>query len=201
MVTLQAPLDTTTNINVHLMPGVIIPRQDNSEKKFKTTKDMIANGTIELIANRDANGHAEGLIMLDHGETRTELDNGLYEEYNFILNGKSLIKQNIFTPAQSSGLNLKTFIIGNAEDLKATDFACVTDSQMAVTQLTPTYDDKLKTLNFTNGTDQISFFNMQNLYFGTKGKDVNLCDASTNYYKIKDGNAPDLSGNTATTTL
>ena len=43
MVTLQAPLDTTTNINVHLMPGVIIPRQDNSEKKFKTTKDMIAN--------------------------------------------------------------------------------------------------------------------------------------------------------------
>ena len=167
-----------------------------------TTKDMIYNGTIELIANRDANGHAEGMILLEHGETRTELDDGLYEQYMFILHGKSLQKQSIFTPPASTGLNLKTFIIGNAGDLKDTDFACVYDNtKLTKTQLTVTYDDTLKTLSLANGTDVISFFNMGNVYFGNKGKDVNLCDASTNFYAIKDGNAPDLSKNTVETTL
>jgi hypothetical protein len=54
-----------------------------------TTKD-IQGTNITMLVSRDTNGHSEGKMFLDQGETRSELTNKEYEYYNFKLNGKTL---------------------------------------------------------------------------------------------------------------
>ena len=95
MVNIKAPngiypgADST--INVHLMPGSLIIFQQNKLGDL-TTFDMVKNGEITIIINRDQHKHAEGMVYLDHGESISELTNKLYEYYKFNVNDKTLTK-------------------------------------------------------------------------------------------------------------
>jgi len=68
--------------------------------------------------------------------------------------------------------------------------------------LTAAYDDYSMTLNMTMRDslgNSIRFFDIDRIYFGTKKKDINFCNLTSHYYKIKDGIVPDLNkGNNIT---
>lgn len=70
----------TALVAKHLRPGKLIPFQDNSKKSYMTTKDILAVD-ISLIISRDNNGHSEGKVFLDQGESISELTNKQYEYY------------------------------------------------------------------------------------------------------------------------
>jgi len=72
-VTLAAPADATSTVNVHLKPGSIIQWQDNKAHTFMTTGAIQKDGTTALIMNRDSNMHASGKVFLDGGESLSEL--------------------------------------------------------------------------------------------------------------------------------
>jgi len=96
------------------------------------------NGKIDLVVNRDANGHATGKAFLDHGETLTELNDKTYEYYEFRLNAKSLTKWNLNEAATvTGGFGLNMLIITNANqtdhDLSNTNFACYMDNAGTIT--------------------------------------------------------------------
>jgi hypothetical protein len=58
-------------INVHLMPGKIVVKQDGN---YTTTSDLKLGekSNITLIANRDSNGAATGSVYLDDGESKDQ---------------------------------------------------------------------------------------------------------------------------------
>ena len=204
MQTLTAPNDT---VNVHLMPGKLILYQDNRDQQFKVTTDIMNNGKIDIVVNRDTNGHATGKAFLDHGETLTELNDKTYEYYEFRLNGKSLTKWNLNEAVTtSSGFGLDKLIITNANqtdhDLSDTNFACYMDNTGTITQLTHTFDSGNNTLNVTstNGTP-IPFFDLKDIHFGNSALDINICATSSQYYRTKSGDLPDLTSNTVTVEL
>jgi len=57
-------LKVRPTVNAHLKQGTLIPYQTVSDQKIKTTQDLLAR-PISIIANRDDNGHAEGMVFLD----------------------------------------------------------------------------------------------------------------------------------------
>jgi hypothetical protein len=56
-----------STVNVHLKQGGLVPYQDTGDN-IKTTVDILKE-PIALMANRDANGHSEGTLFLDQGNT------------------------------------------------------------------------------------------------------------------------------------
>jgi alpha-glucosidase len=66
----------------HLRPGKLIPFQDNSAKNIMTTANL-QGVNITLLVSRNSNGHADGKVFLDQGETRSELINQEFEYYEF----------------------------------------------------------------------------------------------------------------------
>ena len=91
----------------------------------------------------------------------SELNNQQYEHYNFQLGGKTLKKWVLNEAAQaSSGLMLDKLVILNSEDLKNTDFACMTNYfTREVTQLAFAYDVDQFALNISTTTgDPIDFY-------------------------------------------
>jgi hypothetical protein len=75
----------------------------------------MTNGTMDLVVNRDVNGHATGKAFLDHGISLSELNNREYEHYEFRLNGKSLTKWNLNEDVQAStGFGMSKLIVTNA---------------------------------------------------------------------------------------
>jgi len=67
-------------VNVHLRPGALIPFQDNSEMRLRTTDDLLKQ-PLSLIINPDAQKKAKGTVFLDQGYERKEIDNQDYEYY------------------------------------------------------------------------------------------------------------------------
>lgn len=154
---------------------------------------------LQLVANRDENGKASGKLFLDGGYSLSELDNGEYEQYEFLLSANSFKKWVVNEEATKSyGQGLTSLIITNAEDLAATDFACMTAmSDNNVTKLDFSYDQDSKTL-IIEGTDglPLDLFAMRDIYYGDSSKNINMCDTAkkSQYYYIKEGKMPDLSG-------
>lgn len=95
-------------------------------------------------------------------------------------------------------------IITNAADLKDTDFACYTSQvDHSVTKLTTTYSDTEKAETLTIATTDgspIDLGVMKDIHYGTSATDLNLCDISSQYYKVS-GDALDLTGVSTKTTL
>jgi len=92
---LAAPNSKTDTVNVHLRPGYMVPFQKQtavSNTKYNTTADVLAHAPLSLVANRDSDGHAQGKLFLDGGETLSELNNKEYEHYEFHLSANSLKK-------------------------------------------------------------------------------------------------------------
>ena len=131
-------------INTHLMPGAIVTKQEGT---FFTTQDIALDKTpFTFIANRDKNGAASTKIYLDDGES-LEQDT---EYYNILLSANSIKKWNVDVSEESKRGNLLSIVITNAEDLKDTDFACMTaDADWAQTDLSYSYNDANKTLTIS----------------------------------------------------
>jgi len=112
-----------------LRPGYLIPVQpSNSSTALNGTK-LLTFAPIDLVVNRDADKHASGKLFLDEGLTVSELTNKEYIYYNFLLNGKSLVKEvvNDNTSPSKYGTQLGKLVIADAADLQSTDFACYFD--------------------------------------------------------------------------
>ena len=110
-----------------LRPGHIVTFQPNNNS-FTTTDDVMNNGEIHLIANRDENGHAKGRLFKDTGVSRVEIENGIYEHYEFELSANSIKKWNLNpTVIQQVGPGLSSVVITAADDIAGTDFACFSD--------------------------------------------------------------------------
>lgn len=155
---------------------------------------MLAKLEITLVVNRDEDKHAEGKLFLDDGETISQLKDKTYEFYNFVHNQKSFMKHNLNEEnTVPSGNFLYKLIITDAEDLADTDFACYTKTDGGLVDLSIIYDKDNKALNISTKTDPINFFDMQAIFYGTKGKDMNLCHyQGDNYgYRVR-GDLPDL---------
>ena len=195
------PTDPNDRINAHLRPGKLIPYVYNETAMIKTTTQGNL-APIEVWANRDQIGQANGKLFLDGGASRSELENLEYEYFDLHLSKNSLKRLLINDQIKqaNSHAQFKRLVILNAEDIQHTDFACVTNFfDNSATAITPQYDPKLKTLNLTlpkDGDNYFNFFNMRDIHFGQTGKDINVCEPSTNYYRTKDGQLPDLSKNT-----
>lgn len=70
---------------------------------------------MQLVANRNTNGHSNGKVFIDRGSSLDELSNKDYEYYEFNLNGKTLSKWNLNEDlVQSTGFTLDSLLITDA---------------------------------------------------------------------------------------
>lgn len=195
------PTDPNDRINAHLRPGKLIPYVYNETAMIKTTTQGNL-APIEVWANRDQIGQANGKLFLDGGASKSELANSEFEYFDLHLSKNSLKRLLINDQIKQANTHaqFKRLVILNAEDIQHTDFACVTNFfDNSATAITPQYDPQLKTLNLTlpkDGDNYFNFFNMRDIHFGQTGKDINICSPSANFYRTKDGQLPDLSKNT-----
>lgn len=154
-VTLSAVQST---VNAHLAPGSLIPWQDYRITNAKTTDDLLGK-QISLVANRDANGNAEGTLFLDTGYTRQELNDRNIEYYQISLQAKSL---QMFIADGSRGnqkQQMDQFIILNAEDLNNTKYACYLDLNLGIHNMNATYYDSIKALRIAPNNGESLQFN------------------------------------------
>jgi len=186
-------LTVRDTVNVHLAPGAMIPFQDNSDMSIMTTADSL-NKTIKLVANRDSNGVAGGSLMLDKGQTRSEMDNLLYEYYDINLQAKSI-------QVSGAGFNkgtqphiLDEIVVVNAADLEYITTACYfSPSSLTATMMQVSYDGPTKSLHI-KPMGQTKFSDILNVYFSGKG-DLNMCTNATSQshsfnYNIEGGVIP-----------
>lgn len=126
---LPAPNTVNDTVNVHLRPGSMTLKQDNSNQTFKRASDIFENGTVSLLINADENGFAKGRIYLDDGITLSSLAEKKYEYYEFVL-AKNTIRKQVLNEVLTEpvGTMLKDVIIFNAvKELGRTFFACATN--------------------------------------------------------------------------
>lgn len=185
---IDIPMMANDTVNVFLRPGHMITYQPNGSNKFNTTADVISTATISLVANRDENGHAEGKLFKDGGESLTELSAHLYEYYEFHLSAGSLKKWILNEGATAQvGTGISELIITNATDLNTTDFACWVDTDGVSTNIDITYDPTKSTLSLAaapGGT--IDTFKLRDIYFGDTTQTPNLCNPASNFWMLKD---------------
>jgi hypothetical protein len=82
---------------------------------------------------------------------------------------------------------LESVVITNAEDLNATNFACMMPmASRTPIQLTHTYDNETMTLNLTNANGSINLNDMRDIHFGNTEEDLNLCDPESHFYRFDD---------------
>lgn len=194
--------DPEDRINAHLRPGHLIPYLHDDTKMPNSTNE--ANQIpLEIWANRDHQGFAGGKVFLDGGVSRSELGKGDYEYFQLELSKNSLKRLVLNEQATSPTANgqFKRLVILNAEDIKDTDFACGTFfANHTVFDLSPPqYDPKLKTLNISLANAH--FFDIRDIHFGVSGKDINICNPVSQYYRTKEDKLPDLTGNTVSVEL
>jgi hypothetical protein len=80
-------------------------------------------------------------------------------------------------------------IIGDAEDLSTVDFACAYTTMNEIIELDTNYDLASKTLHIfrpeTFDNTRLSFSKISNIFYGTAGKDLDLCTRSNYEYKVE----------------
>lgn len=191
---IDIPVQADVAIN-HLMPGKITTKQMGD---FMTTSDLKDN-LFTLIVNRDSLGHAEGTLYVDDG---VSLDQA-YDYMEFQFSATSLKR---WVKGESSNVkNMDSLIIANAADLKDVDFLCAraTDGYALTPELAATYNDtagaETLTIKSKDGSP-IDLGAIKDIHWGVSATDLNLCDIASQYYKVS-GDALDLTGPTATTTL
>jgi len=67
-----------------------------------TTSDVREFGRLNLVANRDANGHAQGKVFIDEDDSISKIESGDYQYYEFHLSTNSLKKWNLNKKATKS---------------------------------------------------------------------------------------------------
>lgn len=138
-------------VNAHLMPGTIIPFQNNSAMTARTTTDL-SRLPLSLIINRNQRDVAVGTVFLDGGNTLSELENKTFEYYtikhsgyNSTINlsgGHSLqfLLSDGIRGTEDNAYNMSEIVIVDAEDLNITEFACAFRFDGAIQPLNFTFD-------------------------------------------------------------
>ena len=197
MVTLESQL----TVKKHLKPGTIVPLQYNitdGKKTYPTYIDQLEMTHINLIVNRDDQGYAEGKLFIDEGLKISELEQKVYEHYQFKIVKNTIQKLVLNTDYEATGRqNLESVVIGNAEDLADAESACMlSNTGIKSTPLAkPVYDMNTKTLTIMaeNG-GEISLYDMQSIIVRSPKDPYTLCDLQSAGWHIDTAtyNAADL---------
>lgn len=128
---------------------------------------------ISLVINRNTQMYAQGTLFLDDGVSKSELAEQTYEYYTIQHSGKNSIQFELTKGkrgAQNTRHSLDKIVIGNAEDLVSTNFACAHSIYGAVVVFEPTYDATTKslTLKRQNNIDAElpKFSQISNIFYG-----------------------------------
>jgi len=95
---------TATTVNKFLRQGRLIPVQmesTNGGQIDSTTASLASH--FQLIANRDEQGHAQGKLFIDKGMSVSEITNGSYEHYEFLLTNNTLQRLVVNTDSTRTG--------------------------------------------------------------------------------------------------
>jgi len=202
---IKAPEGETETIKTFLREGWMIPHQPQPTGAPFLTTSAIKGAPLDLVANPDPAGWAQGKIFMDEQDSVKDIEDGNYEYYQFHLSAGSLKKWNLNKNlgANSNSQGLNSLVITNAEIYSTSDYACWVDENDVVTPVTPTWDADMKTLTLKDANGPIDLFTLRNMYFGQEGKSQNLCygikDLEKQYYKTEDAEIPDLSMKGTTT--
>lgn len=104
---------------------------------------------ISLVINRNDRKFAKGTLFLDDGISQDELAYKYYEYYTIEHKSSKTIQimlQQGKRGEQDQRHSLDRIIIGDADDIKDADFACVHSVNGKIDQLTPQYDPKTNSL-------------------------------------------------------
>jgi alpha-glucosidase (family GH31 glycosyl hydrolase) len=183
-----------STVNAHLMPGAIIPIQNVTSNHTipLTTVDLQAL-PLTLVINRNSVKSARGTVFLDSGISKSELVEKRYEYYT-VEHKSSKSFHFLLTQgkrgAQDSNPNseIDEVIIADAgTDLVGTDFACAVGIDGSMRELSVNFDSTLKSIRISKMnkfSQKIMFSKVQAIYYGTNGKDLNLCRQSAYEYEI-----------------
>lgn len=181
------------------MPGTVIPLM-SSPSAQNTTKQMNMNGKLSIQINRNKQGYAEGKVFIDGGEQIQELNDQKYQYFTIQHSGKSIKKWNLNTsPNAVTQKGISSFVIVDAEDLSATDFACVWARDNSINQLQFHYDKTSKKLELYASGSTLNALEIETVYYGVLTQDINMCNLESQYYQMDI--VPDLSSYYASTVL
>jgi alpha-glucosidase (family GH31 glycosyl hydrolase) len=185
------------HVNAYIRPGAIIAMQNNleytgSDGKTKMTamssKELIENLPVDLVINPDQQEHATGSLLIDEGSSKTMLDNREYDYYQFALSAGSLKREwatDDVGPTGTNGLpdsstnmnrKLEKITIVNSKE-RTINFACYANEKQQFTDLDISTDSTLNTITLTNkpSSPMMTFFEVDNIYFGDSAVVPNLC--------------------------
>jgi len=152
---------------------------------------MCDKAPIDLIINPNHLGAAQGKLFLNEGHTQAEIDNKLYEYYEFRLSKGTLSRWNLNENNKSSRKGLNKIYITNSENLNNTDFACMSGVDGSLSSLGYTYNATLKTLIlYRTDEAEMNLTEMRSIHFGNSSSHLNLCNPQSQYYRFE--SIPDL---------
>lgn len=105
---------------------------------------------ISIVINRNERKAAKGSLLLDDGITRSELINKTYEYYSIEHKSPKSIQFSLvqgLRDAQDDRHHLDRIVIGDAEDLNTTDFACAYTTMNEIIELEVDYFNETNSLH------------------------------------------------------
>jgi hypothetical protein len=160
-----------------MMPGKILPFQDNSARTISNMKQLV-NAPITLLVNLDNTGQAKGSLFLDGGESISELDNYNYEWYNFVFANKAIqVQLNEGNRGTQDGYTLDSLKILNAESLNETSVACypsISDKLKPV-DLSIEYIGADRVLKISGSGAPVKLHDIHSIHLAADGE-LNVCD-------------------------
>ena len=104
----------------------------------KTTYELVNDAKLSLMINPDNQGQARGTVLLDDGLSLTNLENDMYDYYEFVLTKGSLKKEWKTNSSGAGGLpnrdtapnnKIESIIVLNVPATTEYTFACWADAQ------------------------------------------------------------------------
>ena len=112
---------------------------------------------MSLMINPDNQGQATGTVLIDDGLSLTNLDNEMYDYYQFVLTKGSMKKEWMTNDSGSGGLpnrdsapnnKIEKIIVVNVADTTEYTFACWADAQQNMTPFQVIQDKENKKYTF-----------------------------------------------------
>ena len=149
---------------------------------------------ITIVINRNERKAASGKVFLDDGSTKSELLDKSYEYYSIDHKASKTIQFSLAQGkrgGQDQRHHLDKILIGDAEDLNETNFACAQTQMNEIIFMQREYFAENKTLKLyrPRNFDErgVVFSNIQNIFYGNSATDLDLCNITHFQYKIAEG--------------
>ena len=142
----------------------------------------LINRPVTLLFNPDNDDFAKGSLFLDQGEKQSDLDNQVWEYYNFqfVDNSIQFIPQGGKLGTQD-GFSLESVKILNGERFKYNDIACYLSrsKNLKPYPLTIRWAEEESALHIfsENSSSPLRFSDIQSIYFSIKNE-YNICEMS-----------------------